>query len=68
MESALRVGDLVVPSRVSPTFRKTHGFGVIIGILTHTSTQGSNVTTYKVKFVKSLRAFRFGFDGVRRYE
>lgn len=26
------------------------------------------VTTYEVKFVKSLKTFRFGYDAVKRYE
>ena len=65
--SFLRVGDLVTPARASSAFRKKHGFGVITEIVTETQ-KGTNVTTYEVKFVKSLKAFRFGFDAVERYE
>ena len=67
MEPALRVGDLVTPVRVTPAFQEKHGFGVITQILTENMKNGS-VTTFEVKFVKSLRAFRFGFDAVVRYE
>ena len=67
MEPALRVGDLVTPARASPAFREKHGFGVITEIISD-SQKNQNVTTYEVKFVKSLKAFRFGFDAVVRYE
>ena len=67
MESALRVGDLVAPTRASPTFHEKHGFGVIMAVSTY-EVNSAEVTTYHVKFVKSLRTFRFSFDGVRRYE
>ena len=67
VEPALRVGDLVTPARASPAFREKHGFGVITEIISGTQ-KSQNVITYEVKFVKSLRAFRFGFDAVVRYE
>ncbi len=67
VEPGLRVGDLVTPARASPAFRKKHGFGVITEIISGTQ-KSENVITYEVKFVKSLRAFRFGFDAVVRYE
>jgi len=67
VEPALRVGDLVTPARASPAFRQKHGFGVITEIISGTQ-KSQNVITYEVKFVKSLRAFRFGFDAVVRYE
>ena len=66
MERRLYLGDLVTPVRVTPAFQEKHGFGVITQILTTTTPTG-NVTTYEVKFVKSLQAFRFGYDAVRRY-
>ena len=66
MESALRVGDLVTPVRVTPAFQERHGFGVITDIITENA-QKRSITTYEVKFVKSLQTFRFGFDAVRRY-
>ena len=66
MESALRVGDLVTPARVPPAFREKHGFGVVTKVLTESLNK--KYTTYEVKFVKSLRAFRFGLDAVVRYE
>ena len=66
MESALRVGDLVTPARVPPAFQEKHGFGVVTQILTEELKNG-NVTTYEVKFVKSLQAFRFGYDALRHY-
>ena len=66
MESALRVGDLVTPVRVTPAFQEKHGFGVITDIITENARKRS-ITTYEVKFVKSLQSFRFGFDAVRRY-
>ena len=66
MERRLYLGDLVTPVRVAPAFQEKHGFGVIIQILTEELKNGT-VTTYEVKFVKSLQAFRFGFDAVRRY-
>jgi hypothetical protein len=66
MESALRVGDLVTPVRVTPAFREKHGFGVVTDIITENAKKRS-ITTYEVKFVKSLQTFRFGFDAVRRY-
>ncbi len=46
-------------------FQEKHGFGVITEILT-TNTPTGNVI-YEVKFVKSLQAFRFSYDAVRRY-
>ena len=67
MESALRVGDLVAPTRASPTFHEKHGFGVILEVITD-QVKNRKVTTYEVKFVKSLRTFRFGYDAVKRYE
>jgi hypothetical protein len=67
VEPSLRVGDLVTPARASPAFREKHGFGVITEIISGTQ-KSENVITYEVKFVKSLRAFRFGFDAVVRYE
>ena len=67
VEPALRVGDLVTPARASPAFRQKHGFGVITEIISGTQ-KSQNVITYEVKFVKSLRAFRFGFAAVVRYE
>ncbi len=67
VEPALRVGDLVTPARASDAFREKHGFGVITEIISGTQ-KSENVITYEVKFVKSLRAFRFGFDAVVRYE
>ena len=67
VEPALRVGDLVTPARASPAFREKHGFGVITEIISGTQ-KSQSVITYEVKFVKSLRAFRFGFDAVVRYE
>jgi hypothetical protein len=66
MGSPLKEGDLVVPSRVSPAFREKHGFGVITHVLTE-SLKNENVIIYEVKFVKSMRVFRFGYDAVRRY-
>jgi hypothetical protein len=66
MGSPLKEGDLVVPSRVSPAFREKHGFGVITHVLTE-SLKNENVVIYEVKFVKSMRVFRFGYDAVRRY-
>ena len=66
MESALRVGDLVTPIRVTPAFQEKHGFGVVTQILTEELKNG-NMTTYEVKFVKSLQAFRFGYDALRHY-
>jgi RNA polymerase-interacting CarD/CdnL/TRCF family regulator len=66
MERRLYLGDLVTPVRVTPAFQEKHGFGVITQILTEELKNG-NVTTYEVKFVKSLQTFRFGFDAVRRY-
>mgnify|MGYP006226654903 FL=1 len=66
MEPALRVGDLVTPVRVTPAFQERHGFGVITDIITENAKKRS-ITTYEVKFVKSLQTFRFGFDAVRRY-
>ena len=65
MEPALRVGDLVTPARVAPTFREKHGFGVVTKILTESLNK--KYTTYEVKFVKSLKAFRFSYDALRRY-
>jgi len=67
VEPGLRVGDLVTPARASGAFREKHGFGVITEIICGTQ-NSENVITYEVKFVKSLRAFRFGFDAVVRYE
>ncbi len=67
VEPGLRVGDLVTPARASDAFREKHGFGVITEIISGTQ-KSENVITYEVKFVKSLRAFRFGFDAVVRYE
>jgi len=66
MEPGLRVGDLVTPVRVTPAFQEKHGFGVITQVLTEELKNG-NVTYYEVKFVKSLKACRFGYDAVRRY-
>ena len=66
MERRLYLGDLVTPVRVTPAFREKHGFGVVIQILT-TPTVSGNVVTYEVKFVKSLQAFWFSYDAVRRY-
>ena len=66
MESALRVGDLVTPVRVTPAFQEKHGFGVVTQILTEELKNG-NMITYEVKFVKSLQAFRFGYDALRHY-
>jgi len=63
---ALRVGDLVTPARCNLGFQEKHGFGVVIQILT-TPTVSGNVVTYEVKFVKSLQAFWFSYDAVRRY-
>ena len=65
MEPGLRVGDLVTPARVSPAFQEKHGFGVITKILTESLNQ--KYTTYEVKFVKSLKAFRFSYDALRHY-
>ena len=65
MEPALRVGDLVTPVRVTPAFREKHGFGVIMKIVT--ASVLPKHTTYEVKFVKSLKTFRFSFDAVRHY-
>ena len=65
MGSALRVGDLVTPVRVAPAFQEKHGFGVVMKIVTASVLQKH--TTYEVKFVKSLKTFRFSFDAVRRY-
>ena len=65
MESALRVGDLVTPARVPSAFREKHGFGVITKILTESLNK--KYTTYEVKFVKSLKAFRFSYDALRHY-
>ena len=67
VEPALRVGDLVTPARASPAFREKHGFGVITQIISGTQ-KNQNVTTYEVKFLKTFKAFRFGFDAVLRYE
>jgi hypothetical protein len=67
MESALRVGELVVPTRASPTFHEKHGFGVIMAVAID-EVNSTEVTTYEVKFTKSLQAFRFSYDGVKRYE
>ena len=66
MGPALRVGDLVTPVRVTPAFQEKHGFGVVTQILTEELKNG-NMTTYEVKFVKSLQAFRFGYDALRHY-
>ena len=66
MERRLYLGDLVTPVRVTPAFQEKHGFGVITQILTEELKNG-NVTTYEVKFVKSLQAFRFSYDALRRY-
>ena len=66
MDPALRVGDLVTPVRVTPAFQEKHGFGVVTQILTEELKNG-NMTTYEVKFVKSLQAFRFGYDALRHY-
>ena len=66
MERRLHLGDLVTPVRVNLAFKEKHGFGVITEILT-TNTATGNVITYEVKFVKSLQAFRFSYDAVRRY-
>jgi len=66
MDPALRVGDLVTPIRVTPAFQEKHGFGVVTQILTEELKNG-NMTTYEVKFVKSLQAFRFGYDALRHY-
>ena len=66
MERRLHLGDLVTPVRVTRAFQEKHGFGVITEILT-TNTPSGNVITYEVKFVKSLQAFRFSYDAVRRY-
>ena len=65
MESALRVGDLVTPVRVTPAFREKHGFGVVTKVLTESLNK--KYTTYEVKFVKSLKAFRFSYDALRHY-
>jgi len=67
MEPALQVGDLVAPTSASPAFHEKHGFGVILEVITD-EVKNRKVTTYEVKFVKSLRTFRFGFDAVKRYE
>ena len=45
--------------RVTPAFREKHGFGVIILIVTASPEKH---TTYEVKFIKSLKTFRFSFD------
>ena len=66
MGPALRVGDLVTPVRVTPAFQEKHGFGVVTQILTEELKNG-NMITYEVKFVKSLQAFRFGYDALRHY-
>ena len=66
MDPALRVGDLVTPIRVTPAFQEKHGFGVVTQILTEELKNG-NMITYEVKFVKSLQAFRFGYDALRHY-
>ena len=66
MERRLYLGDLVTPVRVTPAFQERHGFGVITDIITENAKKRS-ITTYEVKFVKSLQTFRFGFDAVRRY-
>ena len=66
MERRLYLGDLVTPVRVTPAFQEKHGFGVITEILTTPTVNGA-VITYEVKFVKSLQAFRFSYDAVRRY-
>ena len=66
MDPALRVGDLVTPVRVTPAFQEKHGFGVVTQILTEELKNG-NMITYEVKFVKSLQAFRFGYDALRHY-
>lgn len=65
MDPALRVGDLVTPVRVTPAFREKHGFGVVTKVLTESLNK--KYTTYEVKFVKSLKTFRFSFDAVRHY-
>ena len=65
MEPGLRVGDLVTPARVPATFQEKHGFGVITKILTESLNK--KYTTYEVKFVKSLKAFRFSYDALRHY-
>ena len=65
MEPGLRVGDLVTPARVPPAFHEKHGFGVITKILTESLNK--KYTTYEVKFVKSLKAFRFSYDALRHY-
>ena len=67
MEPDLQVGDLVVPTSASPAFHGKHGFGVILEVITD-QVKNRKVTTYEVKFVKSLRTFRFGYDAVKRYE
>ena len=67
MEPDLQVGDLVTPTSASPAFHEKHGFGVILEVFTN-NVKNRKVTTYEVKFVKSLRTFRFGFDAVKRYE
>jgi hypothetical protein len=66
MEHRLYLGDLVTPVCCKLAFQEKHGFGVITEILT-TNTVSGNVVTYEVKFVKSLQAFRFSYDAVRRY-
>ena len=66
MEPALRVGDLVTPVSVTPAFREKHGFGVVTDIITENAKKRS-ITTYEVKFVKSLKAFRFSYDALRHY-
>lgn len=67
MESGLQVGDLVTPTSASPAFHEKHGFGVILEVFTD-DVKNRKVTTYEVKFVKSLKTFRFGYDAVKRYE
>ena len=66
MESGLQVGDLVTPTSASPAFHEKHGFGVILEVFTD-DVKNRKVTTYEVKFVKSLKTFRFGYDAVKRY-
>ncbi len=67
MEGDLQEGDLVIPTSASPAFHEKHGFGVILEVIT-SNVKNRKVTTYEVKFVKSLRTFRFGYDAVKRYE
>ena len=58
------MGDLVTPTHAAASFKKRHGFGVLMEV----DLIGPGQVVYVVKFTKSREVIRFTKDAIEHYE